>query len=73
MGWMATVELGLAMAPMVTGRQLKPGIKTMPQCAANVADGSSAAVRPRGAEGPQHFQYPTTCCAAAHRGFVPLH
>jgi hypothetical protein len=21
--------------------------------------------------GPQHFQYPTTCCTAAHRGFVP--
>ncbi len=33
--------------------------------------GSRAAVRPRGAEGPQHFQYPTTCCTAAHRGFVP--
>ena len=29
------------------------------------------AVRPRGAEGPQRFQYPTTCCTAAHRGFVP--
>jgi hypothetical protein len=34
--------------------------------------GSWAAVRPRGAEGPQHFQYPTTCCTAAHRGFVPI-
>jgi hypothetical protein len=30
-----------------------------------------AAVRPKGAEGLQHFQYPTTCCTAAHRGFVP--
>src|SRR5271157_4517676 len=29
------------------------------------------AVPAKGAEGPQHFQYPTTCCAAAHRGFVP--
>ena len=34
-------------------------------------NGLWAVVRPRGAEGPQHFQYPTTCCAATHRGFVP--
>jgi hypothetical protein len=40
--------------------------RTRPGCL-----GSRAAVRPRGAEGPQHFQYPTTCCTAAHRGFVP--
>src|SRR5208337_3415137 len=33
--------------------------------------GSRAAVRPSGTEGPQHFQYPTTCCAAVHCGFVP--
>jgi hypothetical protein len=33
--------------------------------------GSWAALRTR-ADRPQHFQYPTTCCAAAHRGFVPI-
>jgi hypothetical protein len=41
------------------------------QCRRDVRVGSRAAVRPGGAEGPQHFQYPTTCCAAANRGFVP--
>jgi hypothetical protein len=29
-------------------------------------DGSWAAVQPRRAEGPQQFQYPTTCCVAAN-------
>jgi len=24
------------------------------------------------AEGPHHCQYPTTCCTAADRGFVPI-
>jgi hypothetical protein len=41
------------------------------RCTSDFRVGSKAAVRPRGAEGPQHFQYPTTCCTAAHRGFVP--
>jgi hypothetical protein len=27
----------------------------------------------KGAEGPQHFQYPTTCCTAENRRFVPKH
>jgi hypothetical protein len=33
-------------------------------CDARSALGSWPAVRTRGPEGPQHFQYPTTCCEA---------
>jgi len=37
----------------------------------NACFGSRAAVLKTRADCPQQFQYPTTCCAAAHRGFVP--